>query len=82
MSADDATDAGAAGGAAPAKPVVQKGRPVARRPDVDTLFSVNPDGSRNAIHPADVRGRFQRRKRALWLAPGPLRAMEIGRAHV
>ena len=38
----------------------------ARRPDVDTLLSVNPDGSRNAIHPADVRGRFQRRKRLVW----------------
>ena len=56
-----------AGAVEPAKPVVQKGRPVVRRPDVDTLFSVNPDGSRNAIHPADVAGRFQRRKRALWL---------------
>jgi hypothetical protein len=38
-----------------------------RRPDVDTLFCINPDGSRNAIHPADVAGRFQRRKQALWL---------------
>jgi cytochrome c oxidase accessory protein FixG len=37
-----------------------------RRPDLDTVFSVNPDGSRNAIHPADVRGRFQRWKHALW----------------
>lgn len=53
-------------GAGVARPVVQKGRPVVRRPDVDTLFSVNPDGSRNAIHPADVRGRFQWRKHALW----------------
>jgi cytochrome c oxidase accessory protein FixG len=49
------------------KPVVVRGRPVVRRPDVDTLFSVNADGSRNAIHPADVRGRFQRQKHALWL---------------
>jgi len=36
------------------RPVVQKGRPVVRRPDVDTLFSVNPDGSRNVIHAAAV----------------------------
>ncbi|MBL9080044.1 MAG: cytochrome c oxidase accessory protein CcoG [Planctomycetes bacterium] len=48
------------------KPVVGKGRPVVRRPDVDSLFSINPDGSRNAIHPADVRGRFQLRKHLLW----------------
>jgi cytochrome c oxidase accessory protein FixG len=48
------------------KPVVVKGRPVVRRPDVDTLFSINPDGSRNVIHPADVKGRFQRWKHALW----------------
>jgi hypothetical protein len=51
----------------PPKPVVARGRPVTRRPDVDTLFSVNADGSRNAIHPADVSGRFQRWKHALWL---------------
>ncbi len=48
------------------KPVVVKGRAVVRRPDIDTLFSINPDGSRNAIHPADVRGRFQRLKHGLW----------------
>lgn len=48
------------------KPVVQKGKQVVRRPDVDTLFSINPDGSRNAIHPADVHGRFQRRKNLLF----------------
>ncbi len=41
-------------------------RPPARRPDLDTVFSINPDGSRNAIQPADVRGRFQRRKQLLW----------------
>ena len=50
------------------KPVVHKKRPVVRRPDVDTLFSINPDGSRNVIHPADVRGRFQRIKNVLWIA--------------
>lgn len=48
------------------KPIVARGRQVVRRPDVDTIFSVNADGSRNPIHPADVRGRFQRRKHALW----------------
>ena len=41
-------------------------RPAVRRPDLDTLLSINADGSRNAIHPADVHGRFQRRKRGLW----------------
>src|SRR5690606_13246255 len=39
-----------------------------RRPDLDSLYCVNEDGSRNAIHPADVRGRFQRRKRVIQLA--------------
>ncbi|MEM7199001.1 MAG: cytochrome c oxidase accessory protein CcoG [Planctomycetota bacterium] len=38
----------------------------ARRPNLDSLFSVNPDGSRNTIHPATVGGRFQRRKNVLW----------------
>lgn len=37
-----------------------------RRPDVDSLYCVNPDGSRNEIHPADVKGRFQRRKKIVW----------------
>ena len=32
----------------------------------DSLSSVNPDGSRHAIHPARVRGRFQRLKGAVW----------------
>lgn len=44
----------------------ERRRTLPRRPDLDSLFSVNPDGSRNAIHPADVRGRFQRRKHLLW----------------
>jgi cytochrome c oxidase accessory protein FixG len=48
------------------KPVVHKGKQPIRRPDIDTLFSINPDGSRNAIHPADVKGRFQRGKHLLW----------------
>jgi len=37
-----------------------------RRPDMDTLYSINTDGSRNFIHPADVRGRWQNRINALW----------------
>ncbi len=82
--------AGVAGPPAPvARPVVQKGRLPVRRPDQDTLFSINPDGSRNAIHPADVRGRFQTRKHVLcyvliavyvalpWLKVGGLPAMLI-----
>lgn len=39
---------------------------LARRPDLDTLYCINPDGSRRMIHPADVRGRYQRRKKILW----------------
>jgi cytochrome c oxidase accessory protein FixG len=30
------------------------------------MFTVNADGSRNFLHPADVHGRFQRRKSAIW----------------
>lgn len=48
------------------RPKVVKGRAPTQRPDVDTLFSINADGSRNAIHPADVKGRFQVRKHLLW----------------
>ncbi len=33
------------------------------RPDLDTLYTVNADGSRNFLHPADVRGRWQRRRK-------------------
>ncbi len=63
-------DPGPAEGNGPAqtqKPKVHKGRAVVRRPEIDTLFSINPDGTRNAIHPADVRGRFQVRKNVLWV---------------
>ena len=38
-----------------------------RRPDLDSLYCINEDGSRNTIHTADVRGRFQDRKRWLWV---------------
>ncbi len=37
-----------------------------RRPDLDSLYCINADGSRNKIHTADVRGRYQRRKKILW----------------
>ena len=37
-----------------------------RHPNLDSLSSVNPDGSRHAIHPAAVHGRFQRLKRIVW----------------
>ncbi|MCA9728867.1 MAG: cytochrome c oxidase accessory protein CcoG, partial [Candidatus Eisenbacteria bacterium] len=33
-----------------------------RRPDLDTVYTINEDGSRNFIHTADVSGRWQRRK--------------------
>lgn len=37
-----------------------------RRPDLDALYCINPDGSRNTIHTADVRGRYQVRKKVIW----------------
>lgn len=36
--------------------------PGARLPDLETVFTFNPDGSRNFLHPADVSGRWQVRK--------------------
>lgn len=51
----------------PTDGVEKKKRAEVRRPDLDSLFTVNADGSRNAIHPADVHGRYQRRKHLLWL---------------
>ena len=48
------------------RPTVKTAVGRARRPDLDTLFSINEDGSRNAIQPADCSGRFQQRKQALW----------------
>ncbi|MCA8942632.1 MAG: cytochrome c oxidase accessory protein CcoG [Planctomycetes bacterium] len=41
-------------------------KPHQRRPDLDELYCINPDGSRNTIHPADVRGRYQTRKKLIW----------------
>ncbi len=37
-----------------------------RRPDLDSVYSINEDGSRNFLHPADVRGRWQRRVQVFW----------------
>jgi cytochrome c oxidase accessory protein FixG len=37
-----------------------------RRPDLDTVYTINPDGSRNFLHPADVRGPWQRRKNLVY----------------
>ncbi|MCP4121956.1 MAG: 4Fe-4S binding protein, partial [Bacteroidetes bacterium] len=34
-------------------------RPKRRRPDLDTVYSINADGSRNFIQPADVLGKWQ-----------------------
>ena len=48
--------------AAPRRP------PRQRLPDLETPFTVNPDGSRNFLHPADVRGRWQRRKNVVYAA--------------
>ena len=50
-----------------------EGSPAARRggvrtPDLETPFVFNADGSRNFLHPADVRGRWQRRKNVVYAA--------------
>ena len=63
---NDALPTAAAQSAAVARPTIKKGAGRARRPDLDTLMSVNADGSRNAIHPADCSGKFQDRKHGLW----------------
>lgn len=41
-------------------------RPKRRLPDLDTVYSINADGSRNFLHPADVHGRFQGRKNVIF----------------
>lgn len=33
-----------------------------RRPDLESVFTINEDGSRNFLHPADSRGRWKARK--------------------
>ena len=43
-------------------------RPPKRRPDLETVFTINEDGSRNFLHPADVKGRWQVRKNAVLTA--------------
>jgi cytochrome c oxidase accessory protein FixG len=37
-----------------------------RLPDLETVYTINTDGSRNFLHPADVKGRWQRRKNAVF----------------
>ena len=37
-------------------------RGIRRAPDLETLYSINADGSRNMLQPADVRGRWHTRK--------------------
>jgi cytochrome c oxidase accessory protein FixG len=37
-----------------------------RSPDLDSVFTVNEDGSRNFLHPADVQGRWQARKNVIF----------------
>jgi cytochrome c oxidase accessory protein FixG len=41
-------------------------RASSRRPDLDTVYTINRDGSRNFLHPADVHGRWQVRKNFVW----------------
>ncbi|MHC5066149.1 MAG: cytochrome c oxidase accessory protein CcoG [Planctomycetota bacterium] len=38
----------------------------ARHPDLDSLYCIREDGSRQTIHTADVSGRYQRRKKIVW----------------
>ena len=47
---------------------VGKGGGGKRRPDLDTVYSINTDGSRNHLHPADVSGRWQVRLKIVWAA--------------
>ncbi len=44
----------------------QTGRRSKRRPDLDTVYTINADGSRNFLHPADVKGRWQVLKNVIW----------------
>jgi cytochrome c oxidase accessory protein FixG len=37
-----------------------------RLPDLDTVYTINTDGSRNFLHPADVAGRWQKRKSVIF----------------
>lgn len=65
-----------------------QGRSDKRLPDLDTVFTINPDGSRNFIQLADVTGRWQRRKHLFWfllilvyVALPLIRIGETGRPH-
>jgi cytochrome c oxidase accessory protein FixG len=55
------------------QPAPRRQRP--RLPDLETPFTINPDGSRNFLHPADVRGRWQTRKNVVY---GLLIAIYLG----
>jgi len=37
-------------------------RPKKRQPDLDTVYTINADGSRNMLQVADVKGRWTTRK--------------------
>ena len=37
-----------------------------RQPDLDSVYSINDDGSRNFLQVADVAGRWQIRKKTLY----------------
>ena len=54
-------------GRAVAEDVLTRFVDAVQQEDLDTLYCVNDDGSRNFIHTADVKGRFQTRKRWLWV---------------
>jgi cytochrome c oxidase accessory protein FixG len=41
-------------------------KPRRRLPDLDSVYTINSDGSRNFLHPADVKGRFQVRKNVVF----------------
>ncbi|MBI5433408.1 MAG: cytochrome c oxidase accessory protein CcoG [Planctomycetes bacterium] len=45
---------------------IQKG--IRRKPDLDTVYSINSDGSRNMLQPADVKGRWHTRKNLIFAA--------------
>ena len=44
----------------------EKKKTTRRRPDLDTVYTINEDGSRNFLHPADVKGRWQNIKNVTW----------------
>jgi len=46
---------------------IMKQKPERRRPDRETVYTINTDGSRNFIHPADVSGPWQKRLNAIWI---------------